>query len=250
MKADWQEAETQRKAARQDQKLIQEQAQQVRLIRQRLDRIGKDANNVLEGHHRHLSPTPCAVTEATIGALEEDVDKLSALRTKVHDHLRKLLAINILTNMDSQSHISAFTSEHVEGFHNQMKAVYDNLDTQEANYRHQVERHNKTTHTQVEILRTAKEQVSAFMRRINAEMDQFSISDLEAVRVDVPASPALPATAGRPRQGRPAQRRTAGPPRLQPAQGIPGRLLQQGRPTHRHPAQPRQDSGASHLQLS
>ncbi|WP_163560918.1 hypothetical protein [Halomonas sp. NO4] len=187
--ADWQEAETQRKAARQDQKLIQDQAQQIKLIRQRLNRIGKDANNVLEGRHRHLSPTPCAVTEATIAALEEDVDKLSALRTKVHDHLRKLLAINILPNMDSQAHISAFTGEQVEDFHDQLKAVYDNLDTQEANHRHKVERHNKTTHTQVEILRTAKEQVTAFMNRINAEMGQFTISDLEAVRVEYQLHP-------------------------------------------------------------
>lgn len=189
VEADWQEAETQRKAAHQNQQQLHELAQQTRLIRQRLDRIGKDANNVLERRHQHLAPTPCAVTEATMGALEDDIDKLSALRNEVHDHLRKLLAINILPNMDSQAYISAFSGEQVAGFHEQLKAIYDNLDTQEANYRNKVERHNKTTHTQVEILRTAKEQVTAFMSRINAEMGQFSISDLEAVRVEYQLHP-------------------------------------------------------------
>lgn len=181
---DWNEADGKRKALRQEQKTLQGQAQQVRLIRQRLDRIGRDANNVLEGRHKVLAPSPCEVSEANIEALEQDVDELSALRNKVHEQLRKLLAMSILPNADSQAHLTSFTGDQVTDFHDQLKAVFDNLDTQEANYRHQVDRHNKTTHSQVEILRTAKEQVSAFMSRINAEMGQFSISDLEEVRVD------------------------------------------------------------------
>ncbi|MDP4559408.1 hypothetical protein Q9247_17190 [Halomonas meridiana] len=181
---DWNEAEDQRKTIRRTQKTLQEQAQQILSIRQRLDRIGKDANNVLEGRHKVLAPTPCEVSEANIEALEQDVDELSALRNKVHELLRKLLAMSILPNANSQAHLTSFTGDQVADFHDQLKAVFDNLDTKEANYRHQVDRHNKTTHSQVEILRTAKEQVSAFMSRINAEMGQFSISDLEEVRVD------------------------------------------------------------------
>ncbi|MFI2818050.1 hypothetical protein [Vreelandella piezotolerans] len=181
---DWNEAEDQRKTIRRTQKTLQEQAQQIRSIQQRLDRIGKDANNILEGRHKVLTPTPCEVSEANIEALEQDVDKLSTLRNKVHELLRQLLARSILSNANSQAHLSSFTGDQVADFHDQLKAVFDNLDTQEANYRHQVDRHNKTTHSQVEILRTAKEQVSAFMSRINAEMGQFSISDLEEVRVD------------------------------------------------------------------
>ncbi|EHA14676.1 hypothetical protein [Halomonas sp. HAL1] len=181
---DWNEVDVQRKTARQAQKILQEQAQQIRSIQQRLDRIGKDANNILEGRHKVLTPTPCEVSEANIEALEQDVDGLSTLRNKVHELLRQLLARSILSNANSQAHLSSFTGDQVADFHDQLKAVFDNLDTQEANYRHQVDRHNKTTHSQVEILRTAKEQVSAFMSRINAEMGQFSISDLEEVRVD------------------------------------------------------------------
>lgn len=181
---DWNEADGQRKTARQTQKILQEQAQQIRSIRQRLDRIGKDANNVLEGRHKVLTPTPCEVSEANIEALEQDTDELSALRNKVHGLLRQLLAKSILSNANSQAHLTSFTGDQVADSHDQLKAVFDNLDTQETNYRHQVDRHNKTTHSQVEILRTAKEQVSAFMSRINVEMGQFSISDLEEVRVD------------------------------------------------------------------
>lgn len=186
---DWKKADAERLRARQQQKTLQDHAQQVRLIRLRLDRIGKDANNVLEGRHKNLSPTPCDVTEATITALEEYVDELSHLRTKVHEGLRRLLAMSILPSADSQAHLSAFSVDQVADFHVQLKAVFDNLDTQEANYRYKVDRHNKMTHSQVEILRTAKEQVSAFMSRINAEMGQFSISDLEAVKVDYQLHP-------------------------------------------------------------
>lgn len=182
--SNWNEADRKRNALRQEQLNLQNQAQQVRLIRQRLDRIGRDANNVLEGRHNVLTPTSCEVSESNIEALEEDVDKLSALRNKVHDLLRKLLAMSILANADSQAHLTSFTGDQVANFHDQLKAVFDNLDTQEANYRHKVDRHNKTTHSQVEILRTSKEQVSAFISRINAEMGQFLISDLEEVRVD------------------------------------------------------------------
>ncbi|WP_168014554.1 hypothetical protein [Halomonas salinarum] len=182
--SDWNEADGKRKTLRQEQKALQGQAQQIRLIRQRLDRIGRDANNVLEGRHKVLAPTPCEVSEANIETLEQDVDELSALRNKVHEQLRKLLAMSILPNADSQAHLTSFTGDQVADFHDQLKAVFDNLDTQEANFRHKVDRHNKTTHSQVEILRTAKEQISAFMSRINAEMGQFSISDLEEVRVD------------------------------------------------------------------
>ncbi|MCE8037023.1 hypothetical protein [Halomonas sp. MCCC 1A11062] len=189
VRANYQKADVARQNARQQLNRILERAQAVKLIRQRLDRIGKDANNVLEGRHRHLTPTPCNVNEETIGALEEDVEKLSALRNEVHEHLRKMLTMNILTNLDSQAYISTFTGEQVESFHDQLKAIYDNLDTQEANHRNKVERHNKTTHTQVEILRTAKEQVTAFMNGINAEMGQFSISDLDAVRVEYQLHP-------------------------------------------------------------
>ena len=131
-----------------------------------------------------LATTPCEVSEANIEALEQNVDELSTLRNKVHELVRKLLAMSILPNADSQAHLTSFTGDQVSDLHDQLKAVFDNLDTQVANYRHQVDRHNKTTHSQVEILRTAKEQVSAFMSRINAEMGEFSISDLEEVRVD------------------------------------------------------------------
>lgn len=180
----WNEADSKRKALRQEQKTLQGQAQQVRLIRQRLDRIGRDANNVLEGRHKVLVPTPCKVSDANIEALEQDVDNLSALRNTVHEQLRKLLAMSILPNADSQAHLISFTGDQVADFYDQLKAVFDNLDTQEITYRHQVDRHNKTTHSQVEILRSAKQLVSAFISGINAEMGQFSISDLEEVRVD------------------------------------------------------------------
>jgi len=183
-KAEWQEAETTRKALDQELKAHRGKAQNVGLIRQRLNRIGKDANNVLEGRHKVLEPTPCEVSEANIEALEQDVDALSALRSKVHDHLRKLLAQSILPNTDSDALLTTFTADQVADFHEQLKAVFDNLDTQEATYRHQVDRHNKTTHSQVEILRSAKQLVSAYISGINAEMGQFSISDLEEVRVD------------------------------------------------------------------
>ncbi|WP_155833510.1 hypothetical protein [Halomonas sp. BC04] len=182
--ADWKEADDKRKTLRQEQKALQSQAQQVSLIRQRLDRIGKDANNVLEGRHKVLAPTPCEVSEANIEALEQDVDNLSALRNTVHEQLRKLLAMSILPNADSQAHLISFTGDQLADFHDQLKAVFDNLDTQEVTYRHQVDRHNKTTHSQVDILRSAKQLVSAFISGINAEMGQFSISDLEEVRVD------------------------------------------------------------------
>lgn len=187
--AQWREADENRNKARQGHKTLQGQAQQVRLIRQRLDRIGRDANNVLEGRHKVIEPTPCEVSEANIEALERSVDELSAQRNKVHEQLRKLLTMNILPNADSQAHLSSFTSDQVAEFHEQLKAVFDNLDTQEANYRHQVDRHNKTTHSQVEILRSAKQLVAAFISGINAEMGQFSISDLEEVRVDYKLHP-------------------------------------------------------------
>jgi hypothetical protein len=118
-----------------------------------------------------------------------NVDELSAQRNKVHEQLRKLLTMNILPNADSQAHLSSFTSDQVAEFQEQLKSVFDNLDTQEANYRHQVDRHNKTTHSQVEILRSAKQLVAAFISGINAEMAQFSISDLEEVRVDYKLHP-------------------------------------------------------------
>jgi len=187
--AQWKEADDSCKKVRQDHKTLQREAQQVRLIRQRLDRIGKDANNVLEGRHNVIEPTPCEVSEANIEALEMNVDELSAQRNNVHEQLRKLLTMNILHNADSQAHLSSFTSDQVAEFHEQLKAVFDNLDTQEANYRHQVDRHNKTTHSQVEILRSAKQLVAAFISGINAEMGQFSISDLEEVRVDYKLHP-------------------------------------------------------------
>lgn len=185
----WKEADEKRQKAAQDHKNIHGQAQQTRSIRQRLDRIGKDANNVFEGRHKVIEPTPCEVSEANIEALERSVDELSAQRNKVHDQLRKLLTMSILPNTDSQAHLSSFTSDQVAEFHEQLKAVFDNLDTQEANYRHQVDRHNKTTHSQVEILRSAKQLVAAFISGINAEMGQFSISDLEEVRVDYKLHP-------------------------------------------------------------
>lgn len=187
--AQWREADVSRNKARQDHETLKDQAQQVRLIRQRLDRIGKDANNVLEGRHKVIRPTPCEVSEANIVALEESVDDLSAQRNKAHEQLRKLLTIDILSNTDSLAHLSSFTGDQVADFHEQLKAVFDNLDTQEANYRHQVDRHNKTTHSQVDILRSAKQMVAAFMSQINAEMGQFSISDLEEVRVDYKLHP-------------------------------------------------------------
>ncbi|AKO51393.1 hypothetical protein ABA45_02310 [Marinobacter psychrophilus] len=187
--AQWREADENRSKARQGHKTLQGQAQQVRLIRQRLDRIGRDANNVLEGRHKVIEPTPCEVSEANIETLEKSVDELSAQRNKVHEQLRKLLTMNILPNADSQAHLSSFTSDQVAEFHEQLKAMFNNLDTQEANYRHQVDRHNKTTHSQVEILRSAKQLVAAFISGINAEMGQFSISDLEEVRVDYKLHP-------------------------------------------------------------
>jgi hypothetical protein len=187
--AQWKEADENRQKVGQDHKALQGQAQQVRLIRQRLDRIGKDANNVLEGRHEVIKPTPCEVSEANIEALEKNVDDLNVLRNKVHEQLRKLLTMNILRNADSQAYLSSFTGDQVADFHEQLKAVFDNLDTQEANYRHQVDRHNKTTHSQVEILRSAKQLVAAFISGINAEMGQFSISDLEEVRVDYKLHP-------------------------------------------------------------
>lgn len=187
--AQWREADENRNTARQGHKTLQGRAQQARLIRQRLDRIGRDANNVLEGRHKVIEPTPCEVSEANIEALEKSVDELSAQRNKAHEQLRRLLTMNILPNADSQAHLSSFTSDQVAEFHEQLKAVFDNLDTQEANYRHQVDRHNKTTHSQVEILRSAKQLVAAFISGINAEMGQFSISDLEEVRVDYKLHP-------------------------------------------------------------
>lgn len=187
--AQWKEADENRQKARQDHKTLQGQAQQVRLIRQRIDRIGRDANNVLEGRHKVIKPTLCEVSEANIEALENNVDDLSALRNRVQERLRKLLTMNILRNADNQAHLSSFTGDQVVEFHEQLKAVFDNLDTQEANYRHQVDRHNKTTHSQVEILRSAKQLVAAFISGINAEMGQFSISDLEEVRVDYKLHP-------------------------------------------------------------
>lgn len=187
--AQWREADVSRNKARQDHKTLKDQAQQVRLIRQRLDRIGKDANNVLEGRHKVIKPTPCEVSEANIVALEESVDNLSAQRSRAHEQLRKLLTMDILSNTDSLAHLSSFIGDQVAEFHEQLKAVFDNLDTQEANYRHQVDRHNKTTHSQVEILRSAKQLVAAFISGINAEMGQFSISDLDEVRVDYKLHP-------------------------------------------------------------
>lgn len=187
--AEWRDADENRNKARQGLKTLQGQAQQVRLIRERLDRIGKDANNVLEGRHKAIEPTPCEVSKASIDALEKNVDDLSAQRNKVHEQLRNLLTMNILSNAGSQAHLSSFTGDQVAEFHEQLKAVFDNLDTQEANYRHQVDRHNKTTHSQVEILRSAKQLVAAFISGINAEMAQFSISDLEEVRVDYKLHP-------------------------------------------------------------
>jgi DNA repair exonuclease SbcCD ATPase subunit len=186
---EWREADENRRKVRQEHQALKDQVQQVRLIRQRLDRIGKDANNVLEGRHKVIKPTPCEVSEANIEALQENVDDLSALRNKVHEQLRMLFTMNIVPNADSQAHLSSFTGDQVADFHEQLKAVFDNLDTQEANYRHQVDRHNKTTHSQVEILRSAKQLVSAFISGINAEMGQFSISDLEEVRVDYKLHP-------------------------------------------------------------
>lgn len=187
--AQWREADVSRNKARQDHKTLKDQAQQVRLIRQRLDLIGKDANNVLEGRHKVIKPTPCEVSEANIVALGESVNDLSSQRNKVHEQLRKLLTMDILSNTDSLAHLSSFTGDQVAEFHEQLKAVFDNLDTQEANYRHQVDRHNKTTHSQVEILRSAKQLVAAFISGINAEMGQFSISDLEEVRVEYKLHP-------------------------------------------------------------
>ncbi|SFM15478.1 hypothetical protein [Marinobacter zhejiangensis] len=187
--AQWKEADENRQKARQAHKTLQGQAQQVRLIRQRIDRIGRDANNVLEGRHKVIKPTLCEVSEANIEALEKNVDDLSALRNRVQERLRKLLTMNILRNADNQAHLSSFTGDQVVEFHEQLKAVFDNLDTQEANYRHQVDRHNKTTHSQVDILRSAKQLVAAFISGINAEMGQFSISDLEEVRVDYKLHP-------------------------------------------------------------
>ena len=187
--AQWKEADENRQKARQDHKTLQGQAQQVRLIRQRLDRIGRDANNVLEGRHKVIKPNLCEVSEANIEALEKNVEDLSALRNRVQEQLRKLLTMNILRNADSQAHLSSFAGDQVADFHEQFKAVFDNLDTQEANYRHQVDRHNKTTHSQVEILRSAKQMVAAFISGINAEMGQFTISDLEEVRVDYKLHP-------------------------------------------------------------
>ena len=187
--AEWRDADENRNKARQGLKTLKGQAQQARLIRERLDRIGKDANNVLEGRHKAIEPTPCEVSKASIDALEKNVDDLSAQRNKVHEQLRNLLTMNILSNAGSQVHLSSFTGDQVAEFHEQLKAVFDNLDTQEANYRHQVDRHNKTTHSQVDILRSAKQLVAAFISGINAEMAQFSISDLEEVRVDYKLHP-------------------------------------------------------------
>ncbi|WP_166256224.1 hypothetical protein [Marinobacter salicampi] len=186
---EWREADENRNKARQRRETLKSQAQQVRSIRQRLDLIGKDANNVLEGRHKVIEPTPCDISEASIDALEKNVDDLGVQRNKVHDQLRNLLTMNILSNADSHAHFSSFISDQVAEFHEQLKAVFDNLDTQEANYRHQVDRHNKTTHSQVEILRSAKQLVAAFISGINAEMGQFSISDLEEVRVDYKLHP-------------------------------------------------------------
>ena len=185
----WKEAARKHQKAGQDHKNIQRQGQQTRSIRQRLDRIGKDANNVLEGRHKVIKPTPCEVSEANIVALEESVDNLSAQRNRAHEQLRKLLTMDILSNTDSLAHLSSFTGDQVAEFHEQLKAVFDNLDTQEANYRNQVDRHNKTTHSQVEILRSAKQLVAAFISGLNAEMGQFSISDLDEVRVDYKLHP-------------------------------------------------------------
>lgn len=187
--AEWKDADETRLKLRQGLKVIKGQAQQVRLIRQRLDRIGRDANNVLEGRHKVIEPSPCEVSEDNIEALEKNVEDLSAQRNKVHEQLRKLLTMNILSSADSQAHLSSFTREQVANFHEHIKSLFDNLDTQESNYRHQVDRHNKTTHSQVEILRSAKQLVAAFISGINKEMGQFSISDLDEVLVDYKLHP-------------------------------------------------------------
>lgn len=179
----WKEAEQNRQRIHAKQETLKTQAGDVRSIRQRLERIGKDANNVFEGRHKVIEPTPCEVSEANIEALQETVDELSALRSSVQDRLRDLLSKNILPHTDNEALLRTFTGDQVADFHEQLKAVFDNLDTQDANYHHQVKRHNSTTHSQVEILRNAKQLVSAFINQINEEMGEFSISDLEDMRV-------------------------------------------------------------------
>lgn len=180
----WKEADQARSSARVRLDEAKQEKNRLERMRQRLDAIGKDAGNVFEDAHRVLTPTPCKVAEDAIESLEHDVRELRQRRKQVEEKLRTLLGEGLLPDVDSKALVSAFRVEEIASFHEQLQAIYHNLETQRANYAHRVEHHNKTTHAQVAMLRDAKSDVSNFMGNLNQEMGSFSISNLEQIRVD------------------------------------------------------------------
>ena len=185
----WQEAEQAHRSASRERNDAQRQTIKVENLEERLKSIGRSADNVLAGLQRSLTPGLRPVDKGAIEALENEIHELRDQRDQMEQRLRTLLSQQILDEAEDQALKSTFESEEITDFHGRLKAVFDNLETLKTNHRHQVERHNKTTHAQVEILRTAKDQVSAFMRTINAEMGAFQISNLEEIRIDYKLQP-------------------------------------------------------------
>lgn len=153
-------------------------------LERRLNALGRDADSIFGHAHRHLEPEPCSLNDDAITALENDVRELRGQWQQLETQLRQLLARRLLGDDASADMTMAFNDQAVSHFHEQLRERYSNLETLRAHYRHNVERHNMTTHSQVEILRRAKDYVSAFMSGINKELGQFRISNLEEVRID------------------------------------------------------------------
>lgn len=162
---------------------LKHQKSTLTLLNDRLDRIGKDPSNVFADFQHVLEATPCAVTEDALKTLEDHVQELRKLQADINAQLDELLRRKFVPDVEQYAYRSHFSEEQIAALHEQIKALFDTLESQRDNHRHQVKRHNSSTNTQVGILRSAKDQISTFINAINQEMGDFTISNLEAFRL-------------------------------------------------------------------
>ncbi|WP_311950513.1 hypothetical protein [Halomonas piscis] len=177
-------ADEARQAAQQRHHAAKDERNTLDSLERRLNALGRDADSVFGRALRYLTPAPCSLSDEAVTALEGDVRELRRQWQQLETQLRQLLALRLLGDDATSELTMAFDDETVSHFHEQLRERYSNLETLRAHYRNNVERHNMTTRSQVEILRRAKDYVSAFMSGINKELGQFRISNLEEVRID------------------------------------------------------------------
>ncbi|NIC38681.1 hypothetical protein HBJ58_18585 [Halomonas desiderata] len=162
---------------------IKRDAGQIGGWRSRLNGIAKSADSVFEGARLKYRPSPRPITGDDIEHLDESVRELHGLQTIMRDYLRRLLGQGLLPDQHSKAMAISFSADEVRDYHDALSALYQNLDSERVRYRNAIETHQKTTSAQVDILRSAREQVSAFMGTLNRDVGGFRISNLDAVEI-------------------------------------------------------------------